>query len=105
MTVKNPDFLPDYLTLVLNSIVVRMQAERDAGGSIIQHWKPSEIEKVIIPQLPMGKQELLAEKVQESFALRQESKRLLELAKHAVEVAIEQGEEMALHLLEDEGDA
>ena len=53
----------------------------------------------------MGKQELLAEKVQESFALRQESKRLLELAKHAVEVAIEQGEEMALHLLEDEGDA
>jgi type I restriction enzyme S subunit len=41
--------LPDYLTLVLNSPVVQMQSERDAGGSIIQHWKPSEIEKVVIP--------------------------------------------------------
>lgn len=29
--------LPDYLTLALNSKLVRMQAERDAGGSIILH--------------------------------------------------------------------
>ena len=35
-------------------------------------------------------------KVRESFALRAESKRLLDLAKHAVEVAIEQGEERRL---------
>ena len=99
LTVKNNDFLPDYLTLVLNSIVVRLQAERDAGGSIIQHWKPSEIENVIIPKLPMAIQEQIASKVQESFALRKESKRLLDLAKHAVEVAIEQGEEAAMKLL------
>lgn len=26
-----------------------MQAEKDAGGSIINHWKKSEIENVIIP--------------------------------------------------------
>jgi hypothetical protein len=36
--------LPDYLTLVLNSIVVKQQAERDAGGSIILHWRKEEIE-------------------------------------------------------------
>ena len=101
LTVKNNDFLPDYLTLVLNSIVVKLQAERDAGGSIIQHWKPSEIENVIIPQLPMAIQDQIAEKVQESFALRKESKRLLDLAKHAVEVAIEQGEDAAMKLLTD----
>ena len=100
LTVKNNDFLPDYLTLVLNSIVVKLQAERDAGGSIIQHWKPSEIENVIIPKLPMAIQEQIASKVQESFALRKESKRLLDLAKHAVEVAIEQGEDAAMNLLE-----
>lgn len=100
LTVKNNDFLPDYLTLVLNSIVVKLQAERDAGGSIIQHWKPSEIENVIIPKLPMPIQEQIASKVQESFALRKESKRLLDLAKHAVEVAIEQGEAAAMKLLE-----
>ena len=101
LTVKNNDFLPDYLTLVLNSIVVKLQAERDAGGSIIQHWKPSEIENVIIPKLPKAVQNQIAEKVRESFALRKESKCLLDLAKHAVEVAIEQGEDAAMKLLED----
>lgn len=51
LTITDNEFMPDYLTLVLNSVIVGMQAERDAGGSIIQHWKPSEIENVIIPKL------------------------------------------------------
>lgn len=90
------EFLPDYLTLVLNSVVIKMQAERDAGGSVIQHWKPLEIENVIIPELPIEKQKLISNKTQESFKLRTESKRLLELAKTAVEMAIEQSEDVAI---------
>jgi len=85
LTVQNTDFLPDYLTLVLNSNIVKMQAERDAGGSIIQHWKPSEIEQVIIPKLPMKIQQEIADLIQESFSLRSESERLLEEAKEIVE--------------------
>lgn len=91
--------MPDYLTLVLNSIVVQMQAERDAGGSVIQHWKPSEIENVVIPILNEKVQTTITEKVRESFALRKKSHRLLELAKQTVEVAIEQGEDKAIKLL------
>lgn len=91
LTVEDKDFLPDYITLVLNSIIVKMQAERDAGGSIIQHWKPSEIEQVIIPKLPMATQEKIASLVQESFALRKESERLLIEAKEMVEREIEDG--------------
>lgn len=49
LDVKDKRVLPDYLTLVLNSVFVKMQAEKDAGGSIINHWKKSEIENVIIP--------------------------------------------------------
>ena len=101
LTIRDKNFLPDYLTLVLNSVVVKMQAERDAGGSVIQHWKPSEIADVIIPKLPMEIQREIVAKVQESFALRKESKRLLDLAKRAVEVAIEQGEDVAMKLLEE----
>lgn len=89
LNVYNPDYDPDYLTLVLNSPVVQMQAARDAGGSIIQHWKPSEIEQVIIPKLPKSIQDSIAEKIQESFRLRAESKRLLEEAKLMVENEIE----------------
>lgn len=99
LTITDEDFLPDYVTLVLNTIIVKMQAERDAGGSIIQHWKPSEIEQVIIPKLDKGIQASIAAKIQESFALKTESKRLLDLAKTAVELAIEQGEEKAIELL------
>ncbi|MCE8583383.1 restriction endonuclease subunit S [Bacteroides fragilis] len=99
LKITDKEFLPDYLTLVLNSIIVKMQAERDAGGSIIQHWKPSEIEQVIIPKLSGELQTQIAEKVQESFALKAESKRLLDLAKTAVETAIEHGEDKAIELL------
>lgn len=91
--------MSDYLTLVLNSIVVQMQAERDAGGSVIQHWKPSEIENVVIPILNEKVQTTITEKVRESFALRKKSHRLLEHAKQTVEVAIEQGEDKAIKLL------
>lgn len=99
LELKTDQFLPDYLTLVLNSLVVKMQAERDAGGSIIQHWKPSEIEKIVIPWLPIDKQEQISCKIQESFSLRRESKELLERAKQAVEMAIEKDEQTAIDWL------
>lgn len=102
LTVRNKaEVLPDYLTLVLNSPIVQLQAERDSNGAIIQHWKPSEIENVIIPVLDMDIQKEIATKVRESFALRKQSKQLLEYAKQAVEMAIEQGEDVALEWLKD----
>ena len=93
LSIFNEDYTPDYLTLVLNSIVVQMQAERDSNGAIIQHWKPSEIEQVIIPKLPKPIQETISAKIQESFALKTESKRLLDEAKIMVEREIEKGGE------------
>ena len=89
LSLKSSDVLPDYLTLVLNSPVVRLQAERDAGGSIIQHWKPSEIENVVVPVLPMPVQREITRKIQDSFRLRKESKELLNEAKRKVEMTIE----------------
>lgn len=85
------NFLPDVLALLLNSQVVQLQAERDAGGSIIQHWKPSEINEILLPLIDENIQKIIADKISESFTLRAESKRLLEEAKTAVERAIEDG--------------
>ncbi len=101
LTIKDTnEILPDYLTLVLNSSVVQLQAERDCNGAIIQHWKPSDIEKVIIPVLDMDEQKEIAEKVQESFRLRRRSKELLDIAIKAVEMAIETDEQTALSWLD-----
>lgn len=102
LTVRNKkEVLPDYLALVLNSIIVQMQAERDAGGSIIQHWKVPEITEVIIPVLTIDKQRVIADKVKSSFEMRKKSIELLELAKIAVEMAIEQGEDKAILMLKE----
>jgi len=103
LNVQSDEVLPDYLTLVLNSFVVQMQAERDAGGSILQHWKPSEIEQVEIPIVDKDIQIQISELIQESFRLKKESEYLLELAKRAVEVAIEEGEERALDVINGSG--
>ena len=89
LSVKDKNVLHDYLTLLLNSPIVRMQAERDAGGSIIQHWKPSEIAQVVIPILPAHIQQKLSEQVSRSFILRRESRALLDKAKLMVEQTIE----------------
>lgn len=100
LTVRDPDeVLPDYLTLALNSRLVKMQAERDAGGSIILHWRVGEIENVVVPLVDMPTQEKIAAMVQESFSLKAESERLLDVAKRAVEIAIEQDENAALDWL------
>lgn len=75
---------------------MQLQAERDAGGSIIQHWKPSEIQQVIIPIIAQEIQTEIAVLVQKSFALKQQSEELLDVAKSAVEIAIEENEEIAM---------
>lgn len=97
LKVKNSkEILPEYLTLALNSKLVQMQAERDAGGSIILHWRKEEIEQVVVPIIDFKKQKQIAELVEESFKLKTESERLLEVAKRAVEIAIEKNEDAAM---------
>ena len=89
LKVKDKRVLPEYLTLVLNSFAVQMQAERDVGGSIIQHWRVEEIKEVVIPIISMEIQTQIADLIRQSDRLRQESQALLEEAKRKVEQAIE----------------
>lgn len=102
LTVKDKNqMIPEYLTLVLNSKLVQMQAERDAGGSIILHWRVGEIENVIVPVIDYSIQEMITSLVEESFALKKQSEQLLETAKRAVEIAIEQDEDAAMRYIEE----
>lgn len=102
LTIKNKSqVLPDYLTLVLNSELVQMQAERDANGAIIKHWKPEDVKKVLVPVVSRDVQEKIALQVAESFRLRGESEKLLTRAKSAVELAIEHDENFAINFLGD----
>lgn len=95
LKVDNEQILPEYLTLLLNSVIVQKQIERDAGGSIINHWRPDQVKNTVIPVLEKSKQEEIKRLVEESFKNRQLSKSLLEIAKQGVEMAIEKNEEEA----------
>ncbi|MDN5054796.1 restriction endonuclease subunit S [Aliarcobacter butzleri] len=99
LSIKKDDILPEYLTLVLNSLIVQLQADRDAGGSIIKHWKPSEIQEILIPIIDISIQTKIEEKIKKSFELKEESKQLLDLAKKVVEIAIEKDEEEAIKFI------
>jgi len=89
----------EYLTLVLNSILTKEQVNRDVGGSVILHWRPDQVKGTVIPIMPEGKQTQIQQKVTKSFKLRKQSKHLLECAKRAVEMAIEQNEKTAIKWL------
>lgn len=80
--------LPQVLSLILNSITTQLQAERDCGGSIISHWKISEIENLLIPILDLNTQTQIANKLKTSFLLKKEAITLLNEAKSKVERAI-----------------
>lgn len=102
LRVKNPaELLPDYLTLVLNSDIVQLQAERDSSGAIIQHWKPGDIANVLIPVLPYNMQQEISMKVQKSFTLRRQAEKLIKTAIRAVEIAIENNEDTAIAFIKE----
>lgn len=92
---------PIYLALVLNSPVGRMQTEKLCTGSAQAEIYPSDIEKFVVPILDETTQESIAAKVQECFAMKTESKRLLNAAKEAVEIAISDSEEKALQYIKN----
>lgn len=93
LRLKNRDVEDEYLSLCINSIVGQMQVERDAGGSVIAHWKPEQIKNILIPILRKSTQQKIAELVRQSHESRKKAKKLLEEGKRKVEELIEKGGE------------
>ncbi len=89
----------EYLALVLNSFLTQEQVNRDVGGSVILHWRPDQVAGTVIPILPKKIQTEIEQKITESFNLRNRAKDLLENAKRAVEIAIEEDEQTAIDWL------
>ena len=98
LTITN-DIPPHYLELALDSLLVQMQIQQDAGGSVIKHWKPSEVRKTLIPRLSPAREVEIAGLVQQSHAARREAKVILEKAMRAVETAVKEGEAKAIEFI------
>ncbi len=86
---------PIYLGVVLNSIIGRMQSEKRKSGTAQPYVYPKDIKEFLIPILTKEVQTEISAKIQKSFALKAESKRLLEEAKLMVEKEIEKTGEIS----------
>lgn len=94
--------LPEMLCMFLQSTIGQELIYRYVVGSTgIINIYDDDIARIPIPVLDTEIQKDIAAKVQESFELRRQSKQLLEYAKQAVEMAIEQGEDTALTWLKE----
>lgn len=95
VTVVRPekDINPLYLGVLLNTIVGKLQFDRDYSGSIQQYVYSEKIKEILIPILPTKIQQKIADLVKKSHGARKKSKELLEEAKRRVEEMIENSAE------------
>ncbi|WP_157046249.1 restriction endonuclease subunit S domain-containing protein [Geotalea uraniireducens] len=91
---------PVYVAFVINSFIGRLQTEKMRTGSAQPHLYPKDVAQVLIPFVAKDTQLKIREKIISSLALKKQSTALLETAKRAVEIAIEQDEQAAISFLE-----
>lgn len=102
VTILRTDKLnPIFLSVYLNSIAGKYQVDKYFKGSSGQiELYPKDIDCFYVPLVDEAIQTEIAALVQQSFTLKAESERLLDVAKRAVEIAIEQDEPAALAYIE-----
>lgn len=98
----NSGYNPQYIGFVMNSLIGRLQTEKLSAGSAQAELYPKDIDNFLIPIIDQDKQQQVAELVEESFTLKKQSEHLLDVAKHAVEMAIEQDEERAMRWIKEQ---
>ena len=89
------------LLVLLKSIVGQLQLKKGCSGTILTAINKDEFAKVVLPIVSSKTQAEIRRKVMESATLRRQSHVLLERAKRAVEMAIEDGESPAATWLDD----
>lgn len=101
MRISPKNYNVDVLPLIINSIIGQSQLERIGTGGVQTNISATDIKEIFIPIIELKKQEKIAELVEESFNLKTESERLLDIAKKAVEMAIVENEEKAMRYIKD----
>ena len=97
----NKDLDPVYLSMFLNSIAGQFQVEQRLRGSSGQiELYPNDIAEFRVWVAPKALQQSIRKQVEHSFAQKQRATQLLDAAKRAVEIAIEDSEAAALAYLQ-----
>ena len=92
-------FNSEALLVLMKSVAGQMLLKKGCNGTILTAINKDDFLSIPLPKLRQEKQQEIQRKVNESFNLREQSKQLLESAKKAVEMAIEQDEQTAIDWL------
>jgi restriction endonuclease S subunit len=93
------DILPEVLLVLSKNIVLQSQLKKKCSGTILTAVPKESLRDIIIPLLSFSTQQKIASLVQQSHEARRKAKELLEVAKKAVEIAIEKNEIEALNYI------
>lgn len=98
--VINSDKINSETLLVLfKSEPMQNLLKQNCSGTILTAINKDEFLNIPIPIIDYTKQQEIAKLIEKSFSLKAQSEKLLEVAKTAVEIAIEQNEEIALEYI------
>ena len=92
----NVESLSIYLKTIGKVLLERVQT-----GNVQPYVNTSNFETLVVPIFDAKTQTNISQLVQQSFSLKAQSEHLLNVAKRAVEMAIEQDEAAAMHFIEN----
>lgn len=90
------------LLVLLKSLVGQFQLKKGCSGTILTAIGDNEFKRIILPDLPASIQSDIKKKITEMYTVKALSKRLLDIAKRGVEMAIEKDEKDARKWIDEE---
>lgn len=89
------------LLIFFKSIAGQLQLKKGCSGTILTAISKDELNQITIPKIKKDIQNLIQKKIREMYNSKEKSKSLLETAKKAVEMAIEENEEVAMRFIKN----
>lgn len=90
--IKSDEINSETLLVMMKSALMQNILKQNCSGTILTAINKDEFSNLPIPKIDLTTQTNISELVQQSFTLKIEGERLLNVAKHAVEIAIQQDE-------------
>ena len=101
--INSKEINSETLLVLFKSELMQNILKQNCSGTILTAVNKSEFQNIPIPIIDFEKQQEISTLIQESFVLKHQSEHLLEIAKRAVEIAIEEDEEKAIEYINENG--
>lgn len=99
--INSEELNSETLLVLFKSGTMQNILKQNCSGTILTAINKNEFLQIPLPVIEENIQQQISKKIEESFKLKKQSEQLLELAKTAVEIAVEEDEEMAVRFIEE----